>query len=89
MDKCPLPRIGSKKWKWTESCDGKKWSSPLACNFDIWKHSDCADTYFVYLLSDGYCSIGKDLGLIDAKTLVESRARRDWRRENRGKNGAL
>jgi hypothetical protein len=87
LEICPLPRIGSKEWEWGsyQSDSGRWWSSP--------KNEYQVDR------SKGKWRVvgeGKD-GDTDARILAtcgdldtafrfaELLARRDWRRENRGK----
>ena len=87
---CPLPRIGSKEWGW-ESC-----STISIYGVSRPTHRSKLTRYSVYEgvnycvvidpdRHDGSRRIGSELSLRDAKTLAEVRARRDWRRENRGK----
>ena len=87
---CPLPRIGSKEWEWEAIWKTLLYGQPEATYASKW-------TRYTVIQGANYCvvidplqqgserRVGSELSLLDAKTLAESRARRDWRRENRGK----
>ena len=87
---CPLPRIGSKDWGWESH------STISIYGVSRPTHRSTLTRYSVHE-GVNYCTvlgpamggrarrIGSGLSLRDAKTLAEARARRDWRRENRGK----
>jgi len=76
QDKCPLPRIGSKEWGWAKvSEDSHREFSDLA-------------KYYV-CISVVYDNFGRfaasSRSNAEAKRIAELLARRDWRREMRGK----
>lgn len=79
---CPLPRIGSKEWEWN-LVDSGVYESKKA-------------RYTIIAHDDNYSEIGVDGDSFDvlitvtgsicsAQRIAELLARRDWRRENRGK----
>ena len=92
MNRCPLPRIGSKRWGWV----ARALKHPTFGFVYIEHSSTKCTTYQIRAVSNS-CAVynisnpddakiqGTGLSLQDAKTLAESKARRDWRRENRGK----
>jgi len=87
---CPLPRIGSKDWGWTWNRKTEKYESKH-CKYwlDPSGASDGAAELFEVMFQGEhhFCTIGSYMLLSDAKRFAELLARRDWRRENRGKNG--
>lgn len=86
--KCPLPRIGSKEWGWTWDKQTEKYKSPH-CKY--WLEPSGASDGVAELFEamfqgeHHFCTIGSYMYLSDAKRFAELLARREWRRENRGK----
>jgi hypothetical protein len=85
---CPLPRIGSKEWGWTWNKKTEKYESKH-CKYwlDPSGASDGAAELFEVMFQGEHhpCTVGSYMLLSDAKRFAELLARRDWRRENRGK----
>ena len=79
---CPLPRIGSKGWGWTRFYGRKGWGSKqTALQIDLVHGKWCVlEDGCLDAISRAACD-----NLVDAKRIAELLARRDWRRENRGK----
>lgn len=76
---CPLPRIGSKAWCWERTPTGHYKSS--LCDLKI---CDGGEDAFHAIITRGAAIDGFER-LSDAFRCAELLARRDWRRENRGK----
>lgn len=72
--KCPLPRIGSKDWGWQAD------EPPVERSEYTGYYVNASIVYAPYGLFVATC-VHKE----DAKRIAELLARRDWRRENRGK----
>ena len=91
--KCPLPRIGSKDWGWKSGikCGERVWRSSLTKNtIEMHFEREGVDEYNhrggYVVLRPGHVFLNSVVyGLSNAKRLAELLARRDWRRENRGK----
>ena len=83
-DKCPLPRIGSKDWGWKN--DMEWYTSPI-CKYWVEPVPEFDSDLFAVACQSGksVLCVGSDLLLINAKRFAELLARRDWRKENRGK----
>ena len=79
---CPLPRIGSKDWGWKSEHDlySTIVHTPKFGDYHVREFNSCA----VYKDGDGY-AVSDVTDLATAKRIAELLARRDWRRENRGK----
>ena len=73
-EKCPLPRIGSKEWGWHRETSLREYS-------DYTEYYIC--TSVVYDVNGRFAASCRENA--DAKRVAELLARRDWRRENRGK----
>ena len=88
---CPLPRIGSKEWGWISrqerNCFGNEWAVYTSDKCPLYSiHVAKWDASVYYEDKSGReTQLGRNIGLRDAQTLAEARARRDWRMENRGK----
>lgn len=80
---CPLPRIGSKEWGWRlvfDSIEGKWWTSDkLKYQIGYYRNRP-----FVIHPRRGNCA--EPTTTSEAKRIAELLARRDWRREMRGKS---
>ena len=79
---CPLPRIGSKDWEWkcTRDGQGQVWWESDKLEYQI---SYYRKRPFVIHFRRGNCA--EPTTTAEAKRIAELLARRDWRRENRGK----
>jgi len=88
LNPCPLPRIGSNEWGWKWDKQTEKYKSQQ-CKYwlDPSGASDGASELFEVMFQGEHhpCTVGSYMLLPDAKRFAELLARRDWRRENRGK----
>lgn len=77
LNPCPLPRIGSKEWGWTEDVC-RDWHSALTEQVVV---GDEFDSYYAVVLRG--CKRADAIDTCsEAKRIAELLARRDWRREN-------
>ena len=81
---CPLPRIGSKDWGW-ERVIGYEWFKSANTEYQIswYARKWCVVDGMGY----GFRIVFRSNSVATCKRIAELLARRDWRRENRGKNG--
>ena len=87
---CPLPRIGSKEWGWDLWCSTDREDFYAAkdheANYAV--RQDETNTFpYAVVNKANRTSVAIFRGRDEAFRFAELLARRDWRRENRGKNG--
>ena len=80
--KCPLPRVGSKEWGWQYHKASNMHTTALSGYFVL--NGDVNYYAEVRQRAGSVCIDGIE-SPATAKRIAELLARRDWRRENRGK----